>query len=62
MRSQEEELVNACLEVIRAHKSAQDLADELEPVLADEAEDFVIKVRCECLAGPGSFRCRFGGF
>jgi hypothetical protein len=42
---QEEELVNACLDTIRAHKTAQDLLDELEPVLADEATDFVKKVR-----------------
>lgn len=29
---------------LEAHKSAADLVEEIEPVLADEAEEFVIKV------------------
>lgn len=40
----EQELVDACVEHIRAHKSAESLVEELEPVLADEATEFVVKV------------------
>ncbi|KAI9617951.1 hypothetical protein KEM48_006889 [Puccinia striiformis f. sp. tritici PST-130] len=40
---QEEELVVAIIDHIRAKKNAQGLVDELEPVLAEEAEEFVVK-------------------
>jgi len=42
--TEEEELVTAVLDHLRAHGSAQALVDELEPVLEDEAVDFVIKI------------------
>ncbi|POW09714.1 hypothetical protein PSHT_09009 [Puccinia striiformis] len=40
---EEEELVVAIIDHIRAKKNAQGLVDELEPVLAEEAEEFVVK-------------------
>lgn len=42
--AEEPEVVDTVLENMRAHKGPADLADELEPVLAEEAEEFVIKV------------------
>lgn len=42
--SEEEEVIDTVIENMRAHKGPQELADELEPVLAEEAEEFVIKV------------------
>ncbi|GAA5948560.1 hypothetical protein JCM3765_004925 [Sporobolomyces pararoseus] len=41
---EEAELLNAVLEHVRAHKPAQDLVDELEPVLDEESTDLVTKV------------------
>ena len=52
---EEEELVAACVEHIKAHKSAQELVDELEPVLAEEATDFVIKVSVSVFRGSHRF-------
>lgn len=43
--AQDEDLVSACMSHLEAHKSAAELVEEMEPVLADEAEEFVIKVR-----------------
>ncbi|KAH9816751.1 hypothetical protein DFH28DRAFT_890668, partial [Melampsora americana] len=40
---QEDELVSAIIDHIRAHKDAQGLVTELEPVLAEEAEEFTLK-------------------
>lgn len=40
---QEDELVVAIIDHIRAKNDAQGLVDELEPVLAEEAEEFVLK-------------------
>ncbi|GAA6007812.1 hypothetical protein JCM11491_003973 [Sporobolomyces phaffii] len=42
--AEEAELLNAVLEHVRAHKPAQDLVDELEPVLDEESTDLVTKV------------------
>lgn len=42
---QDEDVVTACMSHLEAHKSAADLVEEIEPVLADEAEEFVIKVK-----------------
>ena len=40
---QEDELVVAIIDHIRARKDAQGLVEELEPVLAEEAEEFTLK-------------------
>jgi len=40
---QEDELVVAIIDHIRAKKDAQGLVEELEPVLAEEAEEFTLK-------------------
>ncbi|KAL7007880.1 hypothetical protein EMMF5_002527 [Cystobasidiomycetes sp. EMM_F5] len=42
--SEEEELISAVIDNMNAHKGPADLAEEVEPVLAEEAEEFVIKV------------------
>ncbi|BGP14510.1 hypothetical protein JCM10213_000384 [Rhodosporidiobolus nylandii] len=41
---EEAELLNAVDEHLREHKSAQELLDELEPVLDEDVTDFVVKV------------------
>ncbi|GAA5930631.1 hypothetical protein JCM1841_006822 [Sporobolomyces salmonicolor] len=41
---EEAELLNAVTEHLRAHKPAQELVEELEPVLDEEANDLVVKV------------------
>ncbi|KAG0149537.1 hypothetical protein CROQUDRAFT_669213 [Cronartium quercuum f. sp. fusiforme G11] len=41
---QEDELVSAIIDHLRAHKDAQGLVTELEPVLAEEAEEFTFKI------------------
>lgn len=43
---QEDELLSAIIDHIRAHQGAQGLVTELEPVLAEEAEEFTYKI-CE---------------
>ncbi|GAA5880441.1 hypothetical protein JCM16303_005382 [Sporobolomyces ruberrimus] len=42
--AEEAELLNAVLEHVRAHKAAQELVDELEPVLDEESTELVTKV------------------
>ncbi|GAA5903551.1 Snu71p [Sporobolomyces salmoneus] len=42
--AEEVELLNAVLEHVRAHKPAQDLVDELEPVLDEESTELVTKI------------------
>ncbi|KAK4058452.1 hypothetical protein OIO90_000611 [Microbotryomycetes sp. JL221] len=41
---EEDELLNAVTSHVRAHKSPNDLVQELEPVLDEEATDFVVKI------------------
>ncbi|KPV76422.1 uncharacterized protein RHOBADRAFT_52433 [Rhodotorula graminis WP1] len=42
--AEEPELLNVVREYLRDHKAAQELLDELEPVLDEDATDFVVKV------------------
>ncbi|GAA5852364.1 hypothetical protein JCM9279_001176 [Rhodotorula babjevae] len=42
--AEEPELLNVVREYLRDHKTAQELLDELEPVLDEDATDFVVKV------------------
>ncbi|KWU44249.1 hypothetical protein RHOSPDRAFT_34264 [Rhodotorula sp. JG-1b] len=42
--AEEPELVNAITEYLRAHKTPQELLEELEPVLDEDAQDLVVKV------------------
>ncbi|GAA5870360.1 hypothetical protein JCM3774_002709 [Rhodotorula dairenensis] len=42
--AEEPELVNVVTEYLRAHKTPQELLEELEPVLDEDAQDLVVKV------------------
>jgi len=42
--TEDEDLVSAVMDKLKEHASAQDMVEELEPILEDEAVDFVIKI------------------
>lgn len=50
---QEDELVDTVVAHVRKRRGARELVEEMEPVLAEEAEEFVIKFCTSCPAFHG---------
>jgi len=58
---QDDEMVDAIIKHVEGRKGAQELVDELEPVLAEEAEEFTIKFCASPFSAPPLSLARFCG-